>query len=88
MLAVDHGYFQGPTTGLVKPRDVVAPLVPSADSLLLTRGVLRASVDANRQVILYPVSTPEPLDIGATAGRWRTLRTLNPVSRAWLRKDS
>lgn len=45
MLAVDHGYFQGPTTGLEKPRDVVAPLLPYADSLMLTRGVLRTSVD-------------------------------------------
>jgi putative autoinducer-2 (AI-2) aldolase len=45
MLAVDHGYFQGPTTGLEKPREVVAPLLPYADSLMLTRGVLRTSVD-------------------------------------------
>lgn len=45
MLAVDHGYFQGPTTGLERPREVVAPLLPYADSLMLTRGVLRASVD-------------------------------------------
>lgn len=50
MLAVDHGYFQGPTTGLERPRDVVAPLVPYADSLMLTRGVLRASVDADVRV--------------------------------------
>lgn len=50
MLAVDHGYFQGPTTGLEKPRDVVAPLVPYADSLMLTRGVLRACVDASVRV--------------------------------------
>ncbi|MFO0586444.1 MAG: 3-hydroxy-5-phosphonooxypentane-2,4-dione thiolase [Polyangiaceae bacterium] len=50
MLAVDHGYFQGPTTGLEKPRDVVAPLLPYADSLMLTRGVLRASVDANVRI--------------------------------------
>ena len=46
MLAVDHGYFQGPTTGLERPRDVVAPLLPYADSLMLTRGVLRASIAA------------------------------------------
>ncbi len=50
MLAVDHGYFQGPTTGLEKPRDVVAPLLPYADSLMLTRGVLRTSVDANVRI--------------------------------------
>src|SRR5215468_10156015 len=50
MLAVDHGYFQGPTTGLERPRDVVAPLLPYADSLMLTRGVLRTSVDPSIRV--------------------------------------
>jgi putative autoinducer-2 (AI-2) aldolase len=45
MLAVDHGYFQGPTTGLENPRKTITPLVPYADSLMLTRGVLRTSVD-------------------------------------------
>lgn len=45
MLAVDHGYFQGPTTGLEKPGPTVAPLLPFADSLMLTRGVLRTCVD-------------------------------------------
>ncbi|MGH7846137.1 MAG: 3-hydroxy-5-phosphonooxypentane-2,4-dione thiolase [Candidatus Binatia bacterium] len=47
MLAVDHGYFLGPTTGLEEPRKTIAPLLPYADSLMLTRGVLRTSVDAN-----------------------------------------
>jgi putative autoinducer-2 (AI-2) aldolase len=45
MLAVDHGYFQGPTTGLQNPRATVTPLLPYADNLMLTRGVLRTSVD-------------------------------------------
>ena len=45
MLAVDHGYFQGPTTGLEVPRRTIEPLLPYADSLMLTRGVLRTSVD-------------------------------------------
>jgi 3-hydroxy-5-phosphonooxypentane-2,4-dione thiolase len=45
MLAVDHGYFQGPTTGLEAPRKTITPLIPYADSLMLTRGVLRTSVD-------------------------------------------
>lgn len=45
MLAVDHGYFQGPTTGLESPRKVVAPLLPHADALMCTRGLLRTSVD-------------------------------------------
>jgi len=47
MLAVDHGYFLGPTTGLEEPRKTIAPLLPYADSLMLTRGVLRTSVDPN-----------------------------------------
>ena len=44
MLAVDHGYFLGPTSGLEEPRKTVEPLLPYADSLMLTRGVLRSSV--------------------------------------------
>ena len=44
MLAVDHGYFLGPTTKLEVPSQTIAPLVPYADSLMLTRGVLRTSV--------------------------------------------
>ena len=47
MLAVDHGYFLGPTERLEIPRKTIAPLLPFADSLMLTRGVLRTSVDAN-----------------------------------------
>lgn len=45
MLAVDHGYFQGPTTGLEQPRGTVTPLLPYADTLMLTRGVLRSCVE-------------------------------------------
>jgi len=41
MLAVDHGYFQGPTTGLKKPRETITPLLPYSDCLFVTRGVLR-----------------------------------------------
>jgi putative autoinducer-2 (AI-2) aldolase len=47
MLAVDHGYFQGPTTGLVDARAAIAPLAPLADTLMLTRGILRSSVDSS-----------------------------------------
>lgn len=50
MLAVDHGYFQGPTTGLENPRKTITPLLPYADSLMLTRGVLRTSVDPSARV--------------------------------------
>ncbi|MBI5903710.1 MAG: 3-hydroxy-5-phosphonooxypentane-2,4-dione thiolase [Deltaproteobacteria bacterium] len=45
MLAVDHGYFLGPTSGLEEPGKTVAPLLKYADTLMLTRGVLRACVD-------------------------------------------
>jgi putative autoinducer-2 (AI-2) aldolase len=45
MLAVDHGYFQGPTTGLEAPRRTVTPLLPYADTVMLTRGMLRSSID-------------------------------------------
>jgi len=48
MLAIDHGYFQGPTTGLENPRKTITPLLPHADSLMLTRGVLRTSVDPSQ----------------------------------------
>ncbi len=44
MLAVDHGDFQGPTTGLEVMEDTLAPLIPYADCLMLTRGILRSSV--------------------------------------------
>ncbi len=44
MLAVDHGYFLGPTSGLEQPAQTIEPLLPHADSLMLTRGVLRTSV--------------------------------------------
>jgi putative autoinducer-2 (AI-2) aldolase len=50
MLAVDHGYFQGPTTRLENPRTTITPLLPYADTLMLTRGVLRTSVDANNDI--------------------------------------
>lgn len=45
MLAVDHGYFLGPTSGLENPRKTITPLIPYADSIMLTRGTLRTSVD-------------------------------------------
>jgi len=45
MLAADHGYFLGPINKLQVPRDTLAPLVPYADALMITRGVARTSVD-------------------------------------------
>ena len=54
MLAVDHGYFLGPTSGLEVPAKTVKPLLPHADSLMLTRGILRTSVppDADIPIVL------------------------------------
>jgi len=50
MLAVDHGYFLGPTEKLEVPKKTIAPLLKYCDSLMLTRGVQRTSVDAK-----YPI---------------------------------
>ena len=50
MLAVDHGYFLGPTERLEVPKRTIAPLLPYADSLMLTRGVQRTSVDPTTSV--------------------------------------
>jgi len=44
MLAVDHGYFMGPTRRLEDIRATVAPLLPHADVVGLTRGVLRSCI--------------------------------------------
>ncbi len=47
MLAVDHGYFLGPTTGLEQCCNSVVPLAPYADTLMLTRGVLRNDIPSS-----------------------------------------
>ena len=44
MLAIDHGYFQGPTTGLERIDLTVVPLMVHADAVMLTRGILRTTV--------------------------------------------
>ena len=49
-LPIDHGYFQGPTTRLEKPGETIAPLLPYADALFVTRGVLRNCVDPKSSV--------------------------------------
>jgi putative autoinducer-2 (AI-2) aldolase len=46
MLAIDHGYFQGPTTGLERIDLNIVPLIPYADALMLTRGILRTTIPA------------------------------------------
>lgn len=54
MLAIDHGYFQGPTTGLERVDINILPLVPYADTLMLTRGILRSVVppSTSRSIVL------------------------------------
>jgi putative autoinducer-2 (AI-2) aldolase len=44
-LPVDHGYFQGPTRKIEEPRKTIEPLMPYADAIFITRGVLRSAVD-------------------------------------------
>jgi 3-hydroxy-5-phosphonooxypentane-2,4-dione thiolase len=46
MLAIDHGYFQGPTTGLERVDLSIVPLLPHADALMTTRGMVRSTVPA------------------------------------------
>ena len=56
-LPVDHGYFQGPTRRLEEPRKTIEPLLPYADALFVTRGVLRSSVDPdNTKPVILRVS--------------------------------
>ena len=46
MLAVDHGYFLGPTTGLERIDVDIVPLLPYVDALFCTRGILRSVIPA------------------------------------------
>jgi 3-hydroxy-5-phosphonooxypentane-2,4-dione thiolase len=59
MLAIDHGYFQGPTSGLERIDVSILPLVPEADVLMCTRGILRTVV---------PPSVTIPVVIRASGG--------------------
>ena len=63
MLAVDHGYFQGPTSGLERMDVNIVPLAPYADSLMLTRGALRSVIPASYQkgVVLRASGGPSVL---------------------------
>jgi putative autoinducer-2 (AI-2) aldolase len=71
MLAVDHGYFLGPTTGLEDAATTIEPLLPYADALMPTRGVLRACVDA---------STSTPIVLRVSGGQ----SILTPLSNEGL----
>lgn len=56
-LPIDHGYFQGPTHRLEEPGKTVEPLLPYADAIMLTRGVLRSCIDpTNTKPIILRVS--------------------------------
>lgn len=56
-LPIDHGYFQGPTRKLEEPGKTVKPLIPYADAIMLTRGILRSSIDpTNTKPIILRVS--------------------------------
>ena len=59
MLAVDHGYFLGPTSRLEAPRQTILPLLPHIDALMCTRGVLRTSV---------PAKSPTPVVLRVSGG--------------------
>jgi putative autoinducer-2 (AI-2) aldolase len=50
MLAIDHGYFQGPTSGLERVDLDIVPIIGDADALMLTRGMLRAVVPPSAQI--------------------------------------
>jgi 3-hydroxy-5-phosphonooxypentane-2,4-dione thiolase len=53
MLAIDHGYFQGPTTGLERVDLDIVPLLGGVDALFCTRGILRSSVPADSGVPVF-----------------------------------
>ena len=56
-LAVDHGYFQGPTSCLERPGETISPLLPYCDAIFVTRGVLRSVVNPKQtKPILLRVS--------------------------------
>jgi len=59
MLAIDHGYFQGPTTGLERVDLNILPLAPFADTLMCTRGILRSVV---------PPSFTQPIVLRVSGG--------------------
>jgi 3-hydroxy-5-phosphonooxypentane-2,4-dione thiolase len=59
MLAIDHGYFQGPTTGLERIDLSIVPLLPYADALMTTRGMVRSTIP--------PAASP-PIVLRASGG--------------------
>ncbi|PYM21253.1 MAG: 3-hydroxy-5-phosphonooxypentane-2,4-dione thiolase [Candidatus Rokuibacteriota bacterium] len=63
MLAIDHGYMQGPTSGLERVDVSIVPLLPYSDALMLTRGVLRSTIPSSygRGIVLRASGGPSIL---------------------------
>jgi putative autoinducer-2 (AI-2) aldolase len=59
MLAIDHGYFQGPTTGLERVDLSIVPLLGYADALMITRGMVRSTI---------PPASGTPIVLRASGG--------------------
>src|SRR5213082_3779096 len=59
MLAVDHGYFQGPTTGLERIDLSIVPLLPNCDALFCTRSILSSVI---------PTESQRPMVLRASGG--------------------
>lgn len=53
MLAIDHGYFQGPTTGLERIDLDIVPLLADVDALFCTRGILRSTIPPASRVPVF-----------------------------------
>jgi putative autoinducer-2 (AI-2) aldolase len=53
-MPIDHGYFQGPTRRLEEPGKTLTPIMPYADGVFVTRGVLRAAInpEGSKPIIL------------------------------------
>jgi len=59
MLAFDHGYIMGPTSGLERIDLTIVPLLEHADCLMCTRGILRTVV---------PPTFNKPISLRCSAG--------------------
>ena len=59
MLAFDHGFIMGPTSGLERIDLNIVPLIEYADCLMCTRGILRTVI---------PPSTNKPICLRSDAG--------------------
>ena len=59
MLAFDHGYIMGPTSGLERMDLTITPLIEYADCIMCTRGALRSIV---------PPTSNKPISLRYSAG--------------------